>query len=445
MPTDAPHVLLVHSHDLGRYLSCYGVDVDTPNFDRMADNGALFENHFTTAPQCSPSRGSMWTGNYPHVHGLMGLAHHDWAFSAEQRPLPIRLKELGYDTHLFGLQHVTHDPELIGFEHVHTRGALSPGVEPADHEQNLAREVAPFVESFLETGDHDDPFFASVGFFETHLIQDDQGFFGFGEGYDTDDPDEVEVPAYLPDTEAIRKDVADMRGMINALDNGMGAILDALEAAGIEDETVVLFTTEHGIPFPRAKGTCYDAGIEGALLMQYPPLIDGGSVYDELLSNVDVLPTLIDLVTGDPPEGIDGNSFLPLLKDEPYYPRERLFAEITWHDSYNPIRAVRTDRYKYIRNFWYLPKVYLPNDVYRSRSGHVVREEFSFPARPYEELYDLEEDPYESTNLAAEESYEHVRAALEGELADWMHDTNDPLLDGPVEPPDYDAIVDGIL
>lgn len=444
MSLDVPHVVLIHTHDLGRYLGCYGVDIDTPNFERMAENGALFENHFTSAPQCSPSRASLITGNYPHVHGLLGLAHHDWALGPEQRPLPLRLAREGYETHLFGLQHVTHDPDSIGYDHVHTRGALSPGVTPADHEENRAREVVPFVESFLVEEEHSDPFFASVGFFETHLVADDDGIFGFGDGYDTDDPDEVDVPPYLPDVEGVRQDVADMRGMVYALDEALGTILDALETAGIAEETLVVFTTEHGIPFPRAKGTCYDSGIEGALLMQYPPVVEGGAVYDELVSNVDVLPTIIELVTGTAPNGLDGRSFLPLLTDGPYYSRDRIFAEITWHDAYNPIRAIRTERFKYVRNFWHLSEVYLPNDVYRSRSGRAVREEFSLPTRAYEELYDLTEDPHETTNVADDETYEGVRAGLEEDLRDWMHRTNDPLLEGPVKPPDYETILDGI-
>lgn len=445
-----PNILLIHCHDLGRYLGCYGIDLDTPNITQLAEEGARFTNHFTTAPQCSPSRGSLFTGCYPNVHGLMGLAHTKWELDTEQT-LPHRLLESGYETHLFGLQHISESPEDLSYDQIHTAGRLSPNVSPELHSINRAEDVADTVSQYLNTG-LESPFFASVGFFEAHRLEtdevdDEEGdvLYGYGDRYDADDPDDIEVPGFLPDEPGICEDLAAMRGMVYALDDALGTILNALEAANLEEETLVLFTTEHGIAFPRAKGTCYDPGIEAFLLARYPPLIDSGAVYEELVSNVDILPTVLDLATGDAPDDVDGYSLVPLLDDDQTYsPRDRVFAEITWHDTYVPMRAVRTEQFKYIRNFWHNPRVFLPNDVYASRAGREVRGRYGRPSRVYEELYDLKSDPHEQENVADEEEYAQVRAKLASTLSTWMHETEDPVLEGPVCPDDYDRMFDGL-
>lgn len=441
MVNDRPNVLLIHCHDLGRYLGCYGRDIDTPNIDALSNEGVLFENHYATAPQCSPSRGSLMTGNYPTTHGLIGLAHGNWELDDDQTTLPQYLTDRGYRTHLFGLQHVSERPERLGFGAIHADRTLSPDTDPSVHQTRRARDVADEVATFLDERSVDQLFFASVGFFELHRMHK-EGLFVFEDPpYEGDDPDEIEPLPYLPDEPGIREDLAEMRGMVHAVDEAVGTVTDALETAGLAEETLVIFTTEHGIPFPRAKGSCYDPGIEAALVLRYPGMIDGGTRYDELVSNVDVVPTILDLLDGTVPEGIEGRSFLPLLTDEEYLPRDQVFAEITWHDRYNPVRAIRTDKYKYIRSFWYLPSVYLTNDVFVSKAGRVVREDLHSGQRPYEELYDLDDDPYEQDDLADDPDYEHVRDQLRGRLVQWMRNTDDPLLDGPVPPENYGEIL----
>lgn len=450
MMPDPPNVLLLHCHDLGRYIGCYDVEIETPNVDRLAEDGARFANHFATAPQCSPSRGSLFTGCWPHVNGLMGLAHTEWKLNTEET-LPHRLAEAGYDTHLFGLQHIAASPENLGFDQIHTAGRLSPNVSPELHSVNRAEDVSEVVSQYIESG-LDSPFFASVGFFEAHRLKSEKAdeaegdvLYGYGNRYDADDPDEIAVPGYLPDKPGIRTDLAKMRGMVYALDDAVGTILDAVDAAGLTDETLVLFTTEHGIAFPRAKGTCYDPGIEAFLFAQYPPVIEGGTVYEELVSNVDILPTVLDLAGIDVPSEVNGYSLVPLFDDDrTYSPRTHIFAEITWHDNYAPMRAIRTERFKYIRNFWRNPRVFLPNDVFASLAGQEVRGRYARPSRVYEELYDLEADPHEQHNLAGDDGYAQVCEKLSTTLATWMHQTDDPLLDGPVLPDDYDQMFGGI-
>ncbi|XVH33707.1 sulfatase (plasmid) [Haloferacaceae archaeon DSL9] len=442
MAPSRPNIVLIKCHDLGRYLGCYGVDIDTPRIDALAESGTLFENYFVTAPQCSPSRGSFMTGRFPHVNGLMGLAHGSWELNDDERILPQYLREAGYETHLFGLQHITQDTDRLQYDYVHSEGNLYPGVSPSVHRVNRARTVASVVEKCLDEKAFDAPFFASIGFFELHRVEEENGRFGFdSDHYEADGPGAVRPLPYLPDQRGIRHDLGEMHGMIYAVDEAVGAIRAAIADADLEDETLLIFTTEHGIAFPRAKGSCYDAGLEATLLLRYPGLADDGGRYDELLSNVDVLPTLLDVVDVDTPENLDGRSFRDLLTEEgDYEERDRIFAEMTWHDMYNPVRAIRTKRYKYIRNFWHLPRVYLTKDTFASESGRVVREAYGVPRRPYEELYDLEEGPQEDYNAALEPKYQDVRLDLARRLYDWMEATDDPLLDGPVVPGDYETI-----
>ncbi len=435
-----PNIILIHCHDLGRYLGCYGHDIQTPNIEELGNSGALFEQHFGTAPQCSPSRGSLMTGRYPHVNGLIGLAHGHWDFYDEERFIPQYLKEEGYKTHLFGLQHISQDTAGLGYDQVHSKNNLYPGVSPIVHEGNKATNVAAQFTSFLEDRSFNEPFFASVGFFEVHRSKLN-GVFGFDPGeYESDDPQQISPLQYLPDRRGIREDLADMRAMVYAVDEAVGTINDAITEAGIEEETMVIFTTEHGIAFPRAKGSCYDPGIEAALIIRYPGVADSGVRYDELISNVDVLPTILDIVGADIPDSVNGRSFLSLLTGEEYQAREKVFAEMTWHDMYNPVRMIRTDTHKYIRSFWHLPKVYLPTDVFASKAGREVREVYSVPTRPYEELYNLENSPREDDNVIYESLHQDIRISLTKQLYQWMDETDDPLLDGPVVPGDFDAI-----
>lgn len=442
MDGSQPNIVLIHCHDLGRYLGCYDVDIDTPEIESLAESGVLFEEHFGTAPQCSPSRGSLMTGRYPHVNGLMGLAHGDWELNFDERILPHFLSDAGYETHLFGLQHIAQNTDRLKYDFIHSEGNLYPGVSPEVHETNRARTVASVFSSFLERETYVSPFFASVGLFEVHRAQEDNGRFSFaGEMYDADDPNKVRPLPYLPDRRGVRHDIAEMHGMVYAIDEAVGKILETIDDMDIQDETLIIFTTEHGIAFPRAKGSCYDAGIEAALILRYPGVADGGETYDELLSNVDVLPTILDIVGVDPPDNLDGRSFLSLLTDSgEYEERDHIFAEMTWHDVYNPVRMIRTERFKYIRNFWHLPKVYLSADVFASEAGREVREKYAVPTRPYEELYDLQEAPQEDENIVFEPRFQDRRTDLSQQLFEWMDETDDPLLDGPVLPGDYDAV-----
>ncbi|GAB7009634.1 sulfatase [Halorubrum trueperi] len=447
------NVVLVHCHDLGQHLGSYGADVETPNLDRLAAEGVRMENSFCTAPHCSPSRSSMMTGAYPHENGLMGLAHMGWELDDDWMTLPKYLREIGYSTHLLGFQHeVPENPERLGYDYVdtETKRALELVDVVADFFESAAANASNDAAPAGSNADPTEPFFVSIGLEEPH--RPFRREYLPSEVYDDVDPETISLDdfPYLPDEPGVREDVADLRSLIErTLDPAIGRYREALEKAGLAEDTLFVFTTDHGLAMPRAKGTCYDPGIETALILHHPNVVEGGAVHDELVSNVDLMPTLLDLLENDPPADVSGRSFAPLLRGDEYEPRDRIFGEMTWHDRYNPIRAIRTERYKYVRNFSVLPKVFVPMDVAPTPSGRAVHEEFHVGQRPAEELYDLERDPHELENLAsdrtpfetaAEASHpdpNHVDALdrLRDELREWMEATNDPLLEGPVPYP----------
>lgn len=431
-----PNIVLVHCHNLGRYLGCYGRPVETPNIDALAAESRQFEEMYCSAPHCSPARGSLWTGRYPHRNGLVGLSHLGWSLNNDEQPLPHHLTDLGYDTRLIGLQHVAENASDLGFQHVDGSQHEFSVEEPA---RDVADRAADFFES--DAAQDEQPFFASVGFSEVHrqpLVDRclDCGWTFDLPDYESEDPDDVEVSGvpWLPDRAGVREDLAAFHGMIGAVDEAVGTIVESLDESGLAKDTLLLFTTDHGIGFPRAMGTLYDPGVETFLLSRWPDIIEPGTD-DHLLSGVDLFPTLLEIAGGEPASDIDGRSFRPLLTGNgSYEPRDRIFCEFTWHSKYTPMRAVRTRRYKYIRNFGDLPEVYIPAPLFTAPSGLAVREEYYANQRPQEELYDLEADPLEQENLVEDSSHEETLSRLRGEVQSWMERTDDRLLEGPWPP-----------
>jgi N-sulfoglucosamine sulfohydrolase len=419
---EKPNVLQIICHDLGRHLGCYGVrSVHTPALDRLAAEGVRCARSFCTSPGCSPSRAALATGRYPHATGVLGLAHahFGWQLASGERHVARLLADSGYRTLLFGLQHVTYQPESLGFQEIH-------GDRPADG-------VAENIEGFLaqqgaRAAGGRGPLYVEVNFFEPHRPFD----FG-GVGPDTERG--VQIPAYLPDNEAARGELALLQGAIRKVDAAVGRILAAWERAGLAENTLLLFTTDHGIAFPRAKGTLYDAGIETALLARWPAGgVAGGRVCEALISNVDVLPTLLEAAGAPVPDNVQGRTFLPLLQGKLGTPRAAVFAEKTFHEHYDPQRCVRTARHKLICHFEVSNTAYTPTDIIRAPTYPTVVGELA-AGHGMIELYDLEADPVEQRSLAGDPTHAALVPDLGRQLRAWMQETDDPLLQGPIASP----------
>ena len=425
-----PNIVLLISHDLGCHIGPYGVIRDAcPRLNAFAEESMRLGSHFVTSPGCSQSRSSLITGRYPHSNGQFGLSHLGWTLNRDERLLPTLLRDGGYRTAMFGIWHLN-EWTLEGFDHVSddvsTRDSSPEGMaDVASH------RAAEWLTANGGSGD-DKPFYLHVGFWEAH-----RPFCGQpGDPAELQDLDleDVDVPDYLPDNESTRRECAHLRKSVESVDAGVGRILDALETCGQSGDTIVIFTADHGLPFPRAKGTLYDPGIQVACMTRWPGRVNGGSSSAALTSNADVMPTLLESAGLPVPDRVQGQSFLGLLTGGAEGARSSVFAEKTYHEHYDPIRCVRTDRFKFIRNFEERPNLVMPSDIYNSSTRQSMTDDEAFwGRRPAEELYDLEADPHERNNLAGDPAMEEIKRGLEHQLIDWMSETGDPLLKGPVE------------
>ena len=278
-----PNVVYIDCHDLGDWLACYGRPwLDTPHLDALAARGARFCEHIAAAPICMPSRAAIYTGLMPHEVGVAG--QEPLLLTPDSPPLAARFRDAGYRTVLCGRLMVLNDPAEMGFTEQLDTGREEQAATAAAflEAQGSSRQAAdgPAV------GSHR-PFLLSVSMFQCHRP--------FGAHYDPEVVDRVEVPPYLPDTSATRRDLATLAWQIHDLDRRVGLILAAIDRAGLADDTLVVFTTEHGPAIARAKHTTYDSGLRTALLLRLPGVIPAGTTVDTMTSNVDLLPTLSDL------------------------------------------------------------------------------------------------------------------------------------------------------
>jgi len=408
-------------HDIGRHLHCYGVEtVRSPHLDGLAATGVMFTRAFCTAPQCSPSRASIATGLYPHNNGVMGLAHDgfDWEISDTVPHTAALFHGLGFEAHLFGNQHVSLHPERLGFDGLHL-----PGHE---HGNLTGMAVAAAVEEFLAAHGPDGRLYLEINFDDTHRPY-------MSEARD----DWPVIPPYLPAGPEAAQEMRGAEEAIDEMDRAVGRVLAALERAGRLETALVVFTTDHGLAMPRAKCTLYDPGIEVALIARLSGAKPG--TRDELISNIDILPTLLETAGAAAPAHLQGRSFLGLLRGEAYEPRTEVYAEKTFHSYYDPMRCVRTTTHKLIRNFETAFAVEVPGDI---QTGAVFRADpgrYSTDRRAITEVYDLAADPLEQTNLAGRMEVAEVEGRLNQMLWQWMSDTEDPLLRGPVASPRYRA------
>jgi arylsulfatase A-like enzyme len=408
------NILYLHSHDSGRYLQPYGHPVVTPNLHKLATEGVLFRQAFSAAPTCSPSRAALLTGQCPHRNGMLGLAHRGFSMTDYRRHILYTLRDAGYQSVLAGLQHIAAKPETIGYDEL-----LRP-------RSNRAADVAPAAAAFLDRRPSK-PFFLDVGFFETHREYPKPG--------PEDDPRYTQPPGPIPDTPGGRADFAAYRASARLLDRGVGAVLEALQRSGLADNTLVISTTDHGIAFPRMKCNLTDAGFGVSLILRGPGAFRGGKVVDAMVSHLDFFPTICELTGAKAPEWLEGRSLLSAVRGETTEIHDEIFAEVNYHASYEPQRAVRTRRYKYIRRYGDRAAPVLPNcDDGPSKTvwlDHGWREQTV--AR--EQLYDLVFDPAEQNNLAADPKSGAALAEMRGRLDRWMQRTADPLLKGPVPLP----------
>jgi N-sulfoglucosamine sulfohydrolase len=412
-----PNILLVTADDLGLQMGCYGDQiVHTPHLDRFAAQGIRFTRAFVTQASCSPSRSSMLTGLYPHQNGQVGLSHRGYSMYDPPIPtLPGELKKAGYRTGIIGKLHV--NPEsCFPFDFKRTDYKTARDVA------KVATLAAEFTDSSKGT-----PFFLMVNFTDPH-----SPFFRDVSGHPKVKvaADQVTPFAFTGRDDAkLRQMTADYYCCVNRFDEGFGMLMDILKKSHLTENTLVVVIGDHGPPFPRAKVTCYEAGLQIPWLVRWPGTVEGAQVKDAFISTVDLMPTILEAANVNMPAGLAGQSLVPLLDGRRDRVRDYVFGEFTSHVPvhYLPQRTVRDERYKLCVQLLLEPAV-----IERlKQAGIDQKQQFqsSFSNVPAVGLYDLETDPHEFQNLADDPEYQVVLKKLQRALHDWRVATQDPLLD----------------
>lgn len=426
-----PNILLIVSEDNGPELGCYGEpSVQTPVLDKLAAEGVLFKNAYTAQAGCSQSRASFLTGLYPHQNGQIGLATWKFRMYDDNTPNMVRsLKEVGYRTGIIGKIHI--NPEsAFPFDFKAIPSANFNRKDLAGY----AREAKAFINA------DDKPFFLSVNYPDPHRPFTTQ-VNGLPKKPLTGD--DVKPLTYFGiDNPELRQQTADFYNCMSRLDTLVGDLLQVLEESDKAEDTLVFYFGDHGADMLRGKRTSYEGGTRVPLIVRWPKTIKTNHVTTELVSLIDLAPTIFEATGTHPIPDLPGLSLVPLLKSEKTTWRNHLFTEFHLHSPHNyyPQRTVQDSRYKLIYNL--MPGSVNPGYQFTNQrffdSLHQAIESAPEPIRsaylkmerpPAYELYDLQEDPYEFHNLASDPEYAPILSRLQKELCDWRKRTNDPMLD----------------
>jgi len=433
------NVLLLISDDQGLDLGCYGVPIHTPRLDRLAREGTLFTQGYAAVSSCSPSRAVINTGLYTHQNGMYGLQHdvHHQSLLPGIETLPSLLRGAGYATALVGKKHVGPDSAF----------PYEAELVPERSGVRDVRELAIAASSFIRASD-DRPFFVTIAYSDPHRAAVDYGNDRAWPDVKTNryDPRRVPVPSHLPDLPAVRMDLAEYYESISRLDTGVGMILDDLATIGRADDTLVIFLSDNGRPFPGAKTNFYDPGLHLPLIIHAPG--SAPSINKAMVSWVDIAPTILEWTGVAPPAAypLSGSSLLPLLGRQDEVQRDTVFASHDFHEinQYYPMRAIRTRTHSYILNLAHPLDYPIAGDVAGSPSWKAIsadpsiligrRSQAAYLKRSSEELYDLSRDPDELNNVAADPAYAAVKAALAERLRAVRAASKDPWLAGQTDP-----------
>ncbi|MEO0447139.1 MAG: sulfatase-like hydrolase/transferase, partial [Verrucomicrobiota bacterium] len=425
-----PNLLLIVSEDNGPDLGCYGAPyVKTPVLDELAAGGILFEHAYVPQAGCSQSRSALLTGLYPHQNGQIGLATWNFRMYREETPNLVRsLREVGYRTGIIGKLHI--NPESAFPFDVREIGGSNFG----------RRDLGDYAEkamSFMMAGN--EPFFLSVNYPDAH-----RPFRSQVQGIPSDPLKEEDVQplAYFGlDSPELRQQTAGYLNCISRLDSLIGDLLEALERSGKKENTLIVYLGDHGADLLRGKRTSYEGGVRVPLILHGKGVHVPGRRVSELVSTLDIMPTLLATAGAKKVDGLPGRYSGPFLDGESPSWRKYLFTEFHLHSAHNfyPQRTVRDQRYKLIMNL--LPGRINPGYAFTNarffnglsrvidQAPEEIRTAYQRMHRPpLYELYDLRSDPFEFVNLAEEEAHLEVLNRLAGVLEQWREDSDDPFL-----------------
>lgn len=455
------NVVLIVVDDQGFQSGCYGNPViKTPNIDRLAKDGIRFTNAFCTTASCSASRSVLMTGLYNHATGHYGHSHGYNHFSTYESvlSLPVMMEEAGYRTCSIGKYHLA--PRYVyRFQDYRNRG-----IQGNRNSVRMAKNAKKWI-----TEDNNKPFFLYWCTSDPHRGAGTDGFSNFN-----DDPnhypgvtpvryrpEDVIVPSWLPDTKAVRKELAEYYQAISRLDQGIGLLIDALKETGNWENTLVIFLSDNGPPFPGAKTCLYEPGMNLPLIVKNPEFKKKGHTTSAFVTWADITPTILDYCHVVPTaskirpgpnlgkarpmknpkkktQKFHGRSFLSVLEKENPEGWDEIYASHTFHEitMYYPMRVIRKGRFKYIFNIAHQLPFPFASDLYDSptwqdvlktgRKKYGMRLVKNYLYRPRHELYDLEKDPHELHNLAERPEYQSRLKEMQAKLKAWQKRTEDP-------------------
>jgi N-sulfoglucosamine sulfohydrolase len=445
-----PNILFAIADDAS-HMSAYGHKfVNTPNFDRVAEEGILFKNAFTTNPKCAPSRASILTGR--HTWQLEEACNHCGIFPAKFRVYPDLLEEVGYFVGYTGKGWAPGDWEKGGF-------ARNPaGVEYNDRkltppvDTNISnKDYAANFDEFLNNKPAGRPFCFWYGAHEPHRHYNE------GEGLRAGKKlDDVEVPPYLPDSDIVKSDILDYAYEIEWFDRQLGLMLDKLQESGELDNTLIVVTSDNGMPFPRVKGQMYEDDFHLPLALCWKESCPGGREVEDLVSLMELAPTFLEAAGLKMDPQMPEKSLMDIIKSDEsgqvVESRDRVYMGRERHDMGRegdvgyPVRCIRTKRYLYVKNFkpelWPAgnPETGFTNcDSSPTKSLILEMKEkglddnyynLSFGKRPGEELYDIKKDPACINNLADKDKYQEIKDELWKDLKKKLEETGDPRISG---------------
>ena len=356
------------------------------------------------------------------------------------------LRKHGYETALSGVQHVVEDPKLPKEDVLPYDYFLNH--VPSDQQEFTPALTAPAAIDFLMK-EHEKPFFLSIGFLDPHRDNRDDPCI-FVESQPMHEPADIEELSrycqpwpHMPDNKITRREMANFKIGVELMDADVGKVLKVLDLPEFRKNTLVIFTTDHGPGVCEMKCTLHDRGTGVMTIIRGPDnpefgdatTFNGGKVIDGMAQHIDLYPTICDLIGEDRPQWLQGKSIVPLVKDYVEEIHEAVFSEQTYHDNIEPrpLRAVRTERYKYIRSF--------KRDQQRGADrgpAQMFWEQYGYADMPFDDemLFDLIFDPHESHNLAGSKNHQPVLDEMRIRLRQWMEETHDPLISGNIpEPP----------
>jgi N-sulfoglucosamine sulfohydrolase len=439
------NVLLITADDLNyNSVGCYGCNIEniTPNIDRLAQSGIRFTNAFVNIAVCQPSRQSIMTGRYPHNNGAPGFD----PISADVATLQEQLKKAGYLNGILGKEIHLKPTERYCWDYYIKEGDLSSGL-------GIGRDPALYykysMEFFNKSKRENKPFFLMANSHDPHrpFAGSDQEMRSWGEDLPVYtrkiSPEEVTVPDFLPDLPEIRLEIAEYYTSVFRLDQTVGAILNALEKSGLAKNTMVIFISDNGMALPFGKSNCYLNSNKTPWIISWPEEIAKGLVDStHFISGIDFMPTILHALKLPDVTGMDGTSFLPVLKGKKQNHRKAVFTEYhrTFANIGFPMRCVQEETYGYIVNFWSNGELEMRGDASSGRTFAAMKKaapEDSVAAdrlnmyvyRVPEELYDFRSDPDGLVNLIDDPALQETRQRLKKLMFNEMKRTNDPIKD----------------